>query len=74
VKPEIYKSVYDASIELNTKDADDVLELLYTIFNTNRPDDFHGHSMSVSDIVVLNNNVYFCDSFGFIKLDNVSFK
>ena len=49
-----------------------VLERLYTRFNLNRPDDFRGHSLSVSDVIALNLNgqteCYYTDSFGFFKL------
>ena len=44
-----------------------ILEGLYTRFNLNRPDDFHGHSLSVSDVIALNLNgqteCYYTDSF-----------
>ena len=40
--------------------------------NLNRPDDFHGHSLSLSDVIALNLNgkmeCYYTDSFGFYKL------
>lgn len=49
-----------------------ILEGLYTRFNLNRPDDFHGHSLSVSDVIALNLNgqteCYYTDSFGFSRL------
>ncbi len=45
------------------------LEALYEKFNIDRPEDFKGHSLSVSDIIVINNKneskTYFVDSFGF---------
>ena len=48
------------------------LEDLYYAFNMERPEDFRGHSMSVSDIVVLRKNgeakAYYCDSIGFTEL------
>ena len=48
-------------------------EKLYEIYNVNRPEGYHGRSMSVSDVVVLWNNEtdppqrgrWYCDSFGF---------
>lgn len=47
-------------------------ESIYTRFNTNRPKDFTGHSLSVSDVVVLHQNgqaaAYYCDSFGFAEI------
>lgn len=49
-----------------------ILEGLYVRFNLNRPDDFCGHSLSVSDVIALNLNgqmeCYYTDSFGFYKL------
>lgn len=49
-----------------------ILEGLYTRFNLNRPDDFRGHSLSVSDVIALNQGgkteCYYTDSFGFYKL------
>ncbi len=45
------------------------LEDIYTKFNIDRPDDFTGHSLSVSDVVVLvkdgETTAHFVDSFGF---------
>jgi len=45
------------------------LEAIFTKFNINRPDDFKGHSLSVSDIIVVNSRdgakAHFVDSFGF---------
>ena len=48
------------------------LERLYEIFNLNRPSDFTGHSLSVSDIVALKQDgvvsYHYCDSVGFKEL------
>ena len=45
---------------------------LYEKFNLQRPGDFGGHSMSVSDIVAIKQDgrvsYYYCDSFGFQEL------
>lgn len=47
----------------------DTLDAIYERFNIDRPEDFQGHSLSVSDIVVMNRDgevkAYFVDSFGF---------
>jgi hypothetical protein len=47
-------------------------EKLYEKFNLDRPGDFGGHSLSVSDIVAIKQNgrvsYYYCDSFGFQEL------
>lgn len=44
------------------------LEALYTKFNMERPADFKGHSLSVSDVVVIKDKPYYVDSFGFKEL------
>ena len=41
---------------------------LFELFNLNHPKDFHGHSLSVSDIVELNGVNYYCDAMGWVKL------
>ena len=53
---------YDKSVEM-------FLEYLFKKFNLDRPIDFGGHSMSVSDIVKINGKYYFCDSIGWKNID-----
>jgi len=47
----------------------ETLEDVYRRFNIERPDDFKGHSLSVSDVVVIHNHgvdtAYYVDRFGF---------
>ena len=49
-----------------------MLESLYSRFNMERPQDFRGHSLSVSDVIALKLDgqvtCYYTDSFGFEKL------
>ena len=49
-----------------------ILENLYCIFNDDRPADFTGHSLSVSDIIALKRegvvSYHYCDSIGFKEL------
>lgn len=51
---------------------EDTLDSIYERFNIDRPEDFQGHSLSVSDIVVMNRDgevkAYFVDSFGFAEV------
>lgn len=68
----IDKSIYD-EVYASKADLRDI-EDLYEIFNLNRPVDFRGHSMSVSDIVeiidsdIIDKGFYFCDDIGFKKV------
>ena len=73
VNPENYDLVYSASLPpMEARDQAAILESLYVRFNLNRPEDFHGHSLSVSDVIALKQNgrltCYYTDSFGFQKL------
>lgn len=40
------------------------LEELFRIFNVDRPEQYCGRSLSVSDVVRLDGKYYYCDSFG----------
>ena len=67
VQRDNYELVYSAPL------ADgESLEDIYRRFNIDHPADFTGHSLSVSDIVVLRNGdtetAHYCDSFGFAEV------
>lgn len=65
-----YKKVYEGTTEIDKeKTNNQILEILFEIFNVTRPSDFKGHSLSVGDIVVLNKQAYICDSFGWNKIN-----
>ena len=59
-----YTEVYAAPLIAGT-----TLEDIYRTFNVDHPADFKGHSLSVSDVVVLHQNgqdtAHYCDSVGF---------
>ena len=67
VDPANYELVYTAPLTER-----DSLERIYTRFNIDRPADFTGHSLSVSDIVVLHQDgrdtAHYCDRFGFSQV------
>ena len=50
----------------------ELLEQLYQKFNCARPTDYHGHSLSASDVIMLNQNgkisAHYVDSIGFKEL------
>ncbi|MGO4943677.1 YodL domain-containing protein [Streptococcus alactolyticus] len=62
-----YSLVY---VDIMTEDA--TLDNIYEEFNLDRPEDFTGHSLSVSDVIVMNQNgeihAYYVDSFGFREI------
>lgn len=67
VKKEDYELIYSDEMHYG-----DTLDSLYEKFNIAHPEDYTGHSLSVSDIVVLNENgkvkAYFVDSISFREL------
>ena len=64
VDPKNYALVYSVELTPGTS-----LEDIYTRFNIDHPKDFKGHSLSVSDVVVLHQNgqdtAHYVDSFGY---------
>lgn len=63
---EDYTLMYEGDLSAYSgKTIEEKLEVLFEEFNINKPADFMGHSMSVSDVVVVNDNAYYCDSIGF---------
>lgn len=65
---EVYKGEYDPTGRTTKQ----ILEVLFKKFNVKRPEDFHGHSLSISDIVVIkrgsHTRYYYCGSFGWTQL------
>ena len=71
VQKENYAAVYAGDLD-HRGDTQDKLNELYETFNIRRPEDFRGHSLSVSDIVALKQNgvvsCHYVDSWGFKEL------
>ena len=73
ITPDIdhYEVVYVGELTMQG-DQIDVLEGMFTKFNIDRPEDFKGHSLSVSDIVALKVggvvSCHYVDSIGFAEL------
>ena len=66
-----YELVYSAELTPGTS-----LEDIYTRFNIDHPKDFKGHSLSVSDVVVLHQNgqdtAHYVDSFGSVSYTHLT--
>jgi|GEM_PF-1164597 len=64
-----YDKAYTATLENGT-----TLEKIFTDFNTDKPEDFKGHSLSISDVVVINRDgketAHYVDGAGFKDLPN----
>lgn len=65
-----YEKVYEGKLA-DISDSSDVqvqLETVFYRFNMERPDDFIGHSLSVSDVVEIKDKAYYVDKFGFKEI------
>lgn len=58
-----YELVYTYECE------DPDLEELFYIFNNECPEDYTGHSLSVSDIIEVDGKKYYVDTFGFKEVN-----
>ena len=73
---EDYQQVYDLKSE-NMDDMSDLeaLEVLFYLLNMQRPEDFTGHSLSISDCVHIERNgkcrLYYCDIVGWTLIKEV---
>lgn len=67
----LYKEVYGGSINDDAATKFTILEELFRKFNIDRPEDFKGHSLSVSDIVYFpaDEESWLCDSYGWKLLE-----
>ncbi|WP_295095504.1 YodL domain-containing protein, partial [Ruminococcus sp.] len=67
VAAENYNLIYTAELTSGT-----TLEDIYTRFNIEHPEDFDGHSLSVSDVIVVHDNgnvsAYYVDDIGFKRV------
>ncbi len=67
ITSDLYEKVYEGNLDGHT------FEDLYYRFNANRPNDFNGHSMAISDVIALYDRAkgneylgsFYVDSFGF---------
>jgi len=67
VDPANYEKIYTAPLTPGMS-----LERIFEKFNFDRPEDFKGHSLSVSDVIVLHQNgqdtAHYTDSIGFVDI------
>ena len=66
VRPENYDTVWEGEIECED------LEAIYRTFNLCPPEGYHGRSMSVSDVVAVDEagawREFYCDNIGFVEI------
>lgn len=65
-----YDKVYEGNATDLNGNLGEKLESLFEKFNIDRPEDFKGHSLSVSDVVVSENKACYVDVIGFRYLED----
>lgn len=65
---DFYKKVYEYEGIFDDSNPINVLEQIYAEFNTSYPENFRGHALSVSDIVKLDDDLFYCDEIGWVKI------
>lgn len=63
VNASLYDEVFDGEVETTN------LEMIFRQFNSEYHPLFRGHSLSVSDVVVMDGKAYFCEPVGFEQID-----
>lgn len=63
-----YNCVYSGTLP-NVRRTTEILNKLFRDFNINHPKDYKGRSMSVYDVVELENSFYQCNTFGWSQID-----
>ena len=67
-----YEEVYNTELPDYTEFGmldEEVLEEMFEIFNVRHPKDYKARSLSVSDIVILGQKKFYCDTWGWKKID-----
>ena len=63
-----YQKVYEGEVEFDNS-IRRTLDNIYRKFNIFRPSDFKGHSLSTSDVVILDGTMYYCDSIFWVNVE-----
>ena len=64
-----YEKVWDDELKESSNDILENCDKIYAEFNINHPVGFKGHSLSVSDIIGFDNEYYYCNRFGWEKIN-----
>jgi hypothetical protein len=62
-----YVKVYEG--HLDNLAVDHALSVLWRTFNLEHPADYQGHSLSMSDIILLDSKYYYCQSIGWKEIE-----
>ena len=65
---DLYTKVYEGQVE-EEESVEDTLDTLFVKFQGRKPEGYTGHSLSVSDVIVLDGTAYYVDNYGFEEID-----
>ena len=65
---DLYNKVYEGEVD-DFQSASECLDELYMKFQGQKPEGYTGHSLSMSDVIVLDGKAYYCDSYGWEEID-----
>jgi hypothetical protein len=60
-----YHKVWEGKMHINS------LNKIYEVLNLVKPEGYVGHSLSVSDILIVDGEMFYVDDLGFVKLENM---
>ena len=63
----LYDKIYETVID-NSGDDMAVLDAIFAEYNRKPPEDFKGHSISMSDVISIAGRKYYCDAIGWKAL------
>lgn len=70
IDSDLYQKVYEGETPVGEdEDVNVTLEYLYMKFQGIKPEGYTAHSVSVSDVIVLDGTAYYVDNYGFQKID-----
>ena len=71
----VFNKVYAGIVEADGRIKEQIVEDINTRFNVASPEDFKGHSLSVGDVIALddgdNKSFHFCDRVGFVEIPEI---
>lgn len=64
-----YKMVWESLVDFGLVESTEAqLDVVFRCLNFNHPQDFKGHSLSVSDVVEKDGKFYYCDDLGWEEI------
>ena len=67
-----YECFGEGEFDVAGKTDIEICETIFYVFNMRKPADFEGHSLSMSDVIELDDGIackrYYCDTFGWVSV------